>query len=324
MKKKKLEKLAIILLFIIAVGIIFYFIKTNNLSINKKEEESIAEVDLEEQKDLLELHYLDVGQGDSSLIKLGDKSILIDGGTRDNKEKIETYLKDNKVFKINYLIATHPHEDHIGSLSYIVDNFEVDNVILPDVIHNTKSFENLIDSIMAKKINTIKAKSGTSYDLGGSEFIILAPNSSKYKNLNNYSVAIKLDYGKTSFIFTGDAEKLSEDEMIKKYSSYLKADVLKLGHHGSNTSSSDKFIELVDPQIAIVSAGENNKYNHPNKEVVDKLEKRNVNILSTIDKGNILLLSDGEKIELDDGSFVKADDLGILDILFYFMDKFIS
>lgn len=245
----------------------------------------------------LEVHFIDVGQGDSTLIKCNGSNILIDGGKRSSKDIVLEYLNNEGIKKLNYVVATHPHEDHIGGLAHVIENIEVEEVIMPEVTTNTKVFEALIDTIGAKGLEITGAKSGNKYELDKGEFLILAPNSEKYSNLNNYSVAIKLEFGNKSFIFTGDAEVLSEKEIIEAHGHILKSDVLKVGHHGSNTSTMDEFLDSVKPDHAVISVGENNTYQHPHKEVLDKLEKRSINVYRTDLQGNILVKSDGKDLE---------------------------
>lgn len=302
MKKKDFFIIFLIVLLFV-FGVYYYFNNDNT----RVENDVIS--DLENQ---LEVHYIDVGQGDSTLIKVGDNAMLIDGGTNEMEKRVIDYLKAQNIKKLDYVIATHPHEDHIGGLDGVINTFNTENIIMPKVTHTTKSFEDLLDSIENNNLKITPSISGDRYKLGDSEFLIIGPNSKEYKNLNNYSVSIKLDYKNTSFIFTGDAEKISEDEMLEKYSTYLSADVLKLGHHGSNTSTSKKFLEAVDPAIAVASAGKGNKYNHPNKEVLERLEKRDIIVLDTINHSNIILKSDGDKITMENGSHIEAKDDGLL------------
>jgi len=245
----------------------------------------------------LEIHYIDVGQGDSALIKTNNHYMLIDGGKRSSREVVLKHLENEGVSRLDYIIGTHPHEDHIGGLAHVIEHVEVGEIIMPDVTTTTKTFENLLDTIASKGLNITKAVSGHKYRLDEAEFLILAPNSDSYSNLNNYSVAIKLQFGKTSFLFTGDAEALSEREMVENYKAILKADVLKLGHHGSNTSTTEEFLSAVNPDYAVISVGKNNLYNHPDQDVLDMVEKRGIDIFRTDQNGTIIAESDGEIIK---------------------------
>ncbi|MGN9163844.1 ComEC/Rec2 family competence protein [Tissierellaceae bacterium HCP3S3_D8] len=268
----------------------------------------------------LEVHFIDVGQGDSILVKSGEEFMLIDGGKNSAADTVVEYLKSQNVNKIKYVIGTHPHEDHIGGLDDVIDTFDIEKVIMPNITHNTKTFEDVLDSIMNKGLGITQAKSGDRYDLGDAEMTILAPNKEKYKDLNDYSVVVRLKYGNTSFMFTGDAEKISEDEMIEVYGSSLKSDVLKLGHHGSTTSTTKRFLELVDPRVAVITVGKDNTYGHPHREVLERVENAEIKIYRTDLDGTIVASSDGNTIEFGDGSVVS----GVADTFIQIIEKLID
>lgn len=247
---------------------------------------------------ILYVHYIDVGQGDSILVEVNDKTLLIDGGSKDASKKVINYLKSRKISRLDYLIATHPHEDHIGSLSDIVDKFNPKSFYAPKVVSNTESFKSLTDSLKKKKIVLYQGKAGVTIDLGeNTTCTFLAPNSSSYDNLNNYSIVIKLTYKDSSFLFTGDAEKLSENEILKNNSN-LKAQVLKAGHHGSRSSSSSPFLDAVAPSYAIISCGSGNDYGHPHKETLKAFEEKNISVYRTDTMGTIVFQSDGYKLKI--------------------------
>lgn len=247
----------------------------------------------------LEVHFIDVGQADSILIKKGNTSMLIDAGNNWDGDKIVDYLKVQGVEKLKFVIGTHPHADHIGGLDKVIDNFEIEKVIMPDIISTTQTFEDVLDSISSKNLSLSKGKAGDVYDLNGAQVKTIAPNNEKYGNLNNYSVVVKVTNGSNAFLFTGDAEKISEDEMIEKRASLLKADVLKLGHHGSVTSTSLEFLDLVDPKHAVISVGENNRYGHPDDEVLERLKDKEIQLYRTDLDGNIVAISNGKTIEFN-------------------------
>ncbi len=245
-------------------------------------------------KNNLLVHYIDVGQGDSILIQVNNKNMLIDAGNKDDGEKIVSYLKNQKVKKLDYVVATHPHEDHIGGMSEVIKNFVIDDFYAPKKITTTKTFENMIKALNGKKIKT--AFKGVELDLGEDvQCQMIAPNNKNYKEINNYSAVIKLTYKNTKFLFMGDAEKLSEEEIINNNID-ISSDVLKLGHHGSSSSSSSKFLDKVSPKIAVISCGKNNDYGHPHKETISNLNKRNITIYRTDLNGTIVLSSDGKNI----------------------------
>ncbi|CAB1240862.1 MBL fold metallo-hydrolase [Ruminococcaceae bacterium BL-6] len=252
------------------------------------------------------IYYLDVGQGDSELIRLpGGENILIDTGTGETADKLVSLLQELGVKRVDHLIATHPHEDHIGGMESVVRKIPVGKIYMPKVadkqIPTTRTYEGLIDAISDKKMKITQAKAGMTIPLSGqAKLELLAPNGTQYDDLNNYSVVAKLTYGQKTFLFTGDAEKLSEKEMLNKNYD-LKCDVLKCGHHGSSSSTSAAFLKAVSPQFAVISCGLNNDYGHPNKEVLSRLQKVGVKVYRTDLQGTILARCDGRSITFETG-----------------------
>lgn len=242
------------------------------------------------------VHFIDVGQGDSILIQVNSKNLLIDSGPSTSKDKLLKYINSLKISKFDYIIATHPHEDHIGNMSYIIDNFEVLNFYAPKISSNTKAFETMIESLVMKdlKIKVLKPNI-KSIDLGENTKVdVFSPISNEYENINNFSSIIKISYGNNSFLFTGDSEELSEKEVLSKGYD-LKSDVLKIGHHGSSSSTSKRFLDAVDPYIAVISVGKDNSYGHPSQEVLSRL--KDLTIYQTDLDGNILIKSDGYSLK---------------------------
>ncbi len=255
----------------------------------------------------LEAHFIDIGQGDSSLIKLPNGELaLIDGGPRSGRDKLESYLRAAGVDTIDYMIATHPHEDHIGGLPMVLREFNVKSVYMPDRTANTKIFEELLREIDNEGLKIKIAKAGDSLiDDKNLKFYFVAPNSKNYDSTNDYSVVSKIEYGNNSILITGDAEKTSEKEMVK--SAYnLKSDVLRVAHHGSRTSSTIDFLREVDPKYFVISLGKDNDYNHPHKETINKLVDFGGRIYRTDELGDIVFISDGSKIEFKEAK----EDLG--------------
>lgn len=227
---------------------------------------------------LLVVEFLDVDQADCELFFLPDgKILLIDAGDRGDGDEIVDYLKAKGIEKIDYLIATHPHADHIGGMSDVVNFFEIGQIFAPKVasddVPTSKTYEEFITSVKNKGMKLNRAKPGTTLFEGQDyKAECFAPNSDDYDELNDYSVAVKLSYGIHSFLLTGDAEALSEREMINAGFN-LDSDVLKLGHHGSSSSSSDAFLRAVTPKYAVISCGEDNDYGHPHTETVNALKR---------------------------------------------------
>ena len=247
--------------------------------------------------DLLKVHYLDVGQGDSIFIELpNNETMLIDAAESYQSENIINYLKNLNYQKIDYVIGTHPHTDHIGGLRDIINTFEIGKIYMPKVVSTTKTYENLLMAIKDKNLKINTAKAGTSIiDTDALKINILAPNNSTYTELNNYSVVTKITYGTTKFLFMGDAEKLSENEIKEN----VTADVIKIGHHGSNTSSSIDFIKKVNAKYGIISVGLNNKYNLPKEETITNWENSGTKIYLTSINGTITAISDGTNIKIE-------------------------
>lgn len=247
-------------------------------------------------KNIIKINYIDVGQGDSELIQVNGKNILIDAGPNDSIDKLMNYLNKQNIKKLDYVIATHPDEDHIGGMSSVIRKYDIGEFYAPKKIATTQTFENMVKALKIKSIKINPGKSGMSLDLGKDVICeLLAPNSDKYKDTNNYSIVIKITYGQSKFLFTGDAEKISETEMLDKNLD-LSADVLKVGHHGSSSSSSKEFLDKVNPKIAIISCGKDNKYGHPHLKTITELKNRKIQIYRTDIDGSIVLISDGKKI----------------------------
>lgn len=243
------------------------------------------------------VHYIDVGQGDSILIQVNKKNLLIDSGPKSDKKKLFDYLSESNLDKLDYVIATHPHEDHIGNMSEVIDDYDVLNFYAPKIQSTTKTFEKMIDSLKSKnlKINVLK-KGINSIDLGENiKVTVFSPSKDSYEDLNNYSPVIKIQYVKTSFLFTGDAQKDVEKEILTSNED-ISADVLKVGHHGSSTSTTKEFLNKVHPSIGVISVGSDNSYNHPNSDTIKRLKDGKVTIYRTDKDGTVVLCSDGSNI----------------------------
>lgn len=248
--------------------------------------------------------FLDVGQGDSELIRLKTgQTVLIDAGTGETARQLSATLRELGVTRIDILIATHPHEDHIGGMAQVVRDFPVGKIYMPKIpaaqVPTTAVYENLLKAIDRKGLKITAARGGmTLLDENGIRLETFAPNSGKYGNLNNYSIAAKLTCGQKSFLFMGDAETESEKEILAKGYD-VRSDVLKCGHHGSSTSTGAAFLKAVAPRAAVLSCGVNNDYGHPSKQVVDRLKKAGVTIYRTDQQDTILARCDGTTISFE-------------------------
>ena len=243
------------------------------------------------------VHYIDVGQGDCILVQVNNKNLLIDSGPKSDRRKLFNYLSGLNLNKLDYVIATHPHEDHIGNMDDIIKTYSIGTFYAPKVESTTKSFEDMVDALKDKnlKVHVLKNNS-TSIDLGENTKVnVFSPNKDFYDNLNNYSPVIKIQYGNTSFLFTGDAEKEVEKEILNNNED-ISADVLKVGHHGSSTSTSKDFLKKVNPSIAVISVGKDNIYNHPDAITTKLLGENNIKTYRTDKDGTIVICSDGSNI----------------------------
>lgn len=243
----------------------------------------------------LNVHFINVGQADSILIQQGSKSMLIDAGNNGDGKLVKNYLLQQGIKSLDYVIGTHPHEDHIGGLDYIINDFEIGKIYLPKVTYTTKTFGDVVVAIKNKGMKVTVPKPGETFNLGSAKCTIMAPNSSEYKDMNNYSIVIKLEFGSNSFLFTGDAEDLSEKEILEKGFN-VKADLLKVPHHGSSSSTTDEFLSEVNPKYAVISCETGNDYGHPHKETMDRLKNKNIPVYRTDELGTIIATSDGKTI----------------------------
>lgn len=244
----------------------------------------------------LNVYFINVGQGDSILIQYKDINMLIDAGPSYNNKKLISFLKKHNVKKLDYVIATHPHEDHIGSMPNIIKKFKIAKFYAPKVLTDTDTFKSMISELRKKSLKISVAKNGAIIKFDAfTSLEFLSPIKDNYENLNNYSAVVLLKYMNTSFLFTGDAEKLIEMDLLSNNKN-LKADVIKISHHGSNTSTSEDFIDKVKPQIAVISCGLGNDFGHPHEQVLKTLLSRDIICYRTDTHGNLLLQSDGNNI----------------------------
>jgi competence protein ComEC len=247
----------------------------------------------------LKVHFLDVGQADSILIQEpGGKVMLIDAGNNSDSDIVVNYINNLGIEKIDYIIGTHPHEDHIGGMDIVINTFDIGEVMMPKASTNTKTFEEVLLSINNKNLKITTPEIGLDYKLGDATFTVLGPISEKYESLNNYSIVISLKFGKTSFLFMGDAEIGSEKDIIDTSINFT-GDVIKIGHHGSSTSSSGAFLKKVMPKYSVISVGADNEYGHPDSIILNRLKVMGVETLRTDQLGTIVFTSNGKDISYE-------------------------
>jgi len=286
------------MLLILAFALIYYFFGQDIQSHIGARLGGAGAIALEENEILVS--FLDVGQGDSILVRSRDHAILIDGGEHAQRNAVISYLRSAGVRRLDYVVATHPHSDHIGGLVTVLRQLDVGQVIMPDVTHNTATFERFLEVIENNNIPVIFPAPGDRIQAGIIDFAVLGPpnpHPGPQSNLNNASIILRLEHGQNSFMFTGDAERELENWLVNSGTD-LSSSVLKVGHHGSRTSTTEAFLDAVNPRAAVISLGANNTHGHPHREVMDRLNARNILIYRTDQLGTIRMITDGQRIDL--------------------------
>ena len=250
---------------------------------------------------LLRIHVLDVGQADCILVQTpGGKNLLIDAGNNADWPLIDGFLRSKKVHRLDIVIGTHPHEDHIGSLDMVINNYNIGQIYMPKISTNTNTFRDVLLAAKRRDLRINTARANVVLDLDPKvQAVILAPNKETYSDLNDYSAVLKLTYEENVFLFMGDAGVVVETEILTENAKQVDADVLKVGHHGSRTATGEAFLKAVSPSLAIISVGEGNSYNHPHDETISRLVENGIPILRTDRDKTILIVSDGKTIKLN-------------------------
>mgnify|MGYP003301853264 CR=1 FL=1 len=301
MAKKKTNQIQIKVIIVIMFAILSLigieykeieeFFNPTKSVINKVTAEESENIVLEGDS-ILQIHFFDVGQADSILLINNNETMLIDAGNNEDGNKIVSNIKKLGIEKIDYLVGTHPHKDHIGGLDNVISNFEIKNIYMPKVQTNTKTFEDVLNAVESKNLKITTPKQGEKFTIGNTECEIMLEGTETNKqqeNLNLASIALRVTYKEQSYLFMADCEEENENSRT-----WPQTNVLKVGHHGSNTSTSKDFLNEVLPQISIISLGKDNDYGHPHQTTIDKLEKLGTLTYRTDEKGNILLESDGK------------------------------
>ena len=246
------------------------------------------------------VHFLDVGQGDSIFIELPNgKTMLVDAGENYHGQGIIDYVQTIGYQKLDYVVATHPHEDHIGSMPYIVRNFEIGSIYMPDVTANTATFESLLKAIKAKGLRVKNGRTGVHIIMDGELTAdIIAPDKPDESNLNNSSIVLLLTFGNVSYLLTGDAET----KELNAIRADMHATVLKAGHHGSKTSTTQTLLKKISPSVTVISCGKNNDYGHPHAEVLKMLKSVNSSVYRTDRDQTVIVATDGSSLTVSTGN----------------------
>lgn len=246
----------------------------------------------------LTVHYIDVGQADAILVACGGEYMLIDAGETDSEDRAIHYLQDQGIQRIDLVVATHAHSDHIGEMDDVLEAIPADTVWYPDYRHGTKTETDFLAAAEGCGARLYEPDLGERYDLGGATVTVLGPVA-EYDKPNDMSIVLLVQFGDDRFLFTGDLENedAAENDLIAYWGDdALKADVLKVGHHGSHSSTSYHFLRAVAPAYAVISVGEGNSYGHPHKETIDILSQAQVYVYRTDTMGTVVAVSDGENI----------------------------
>lgn len=247
------------------------------------------------EKSSLEVHYIDVGQGDCALLTCDGHAMLIDAGDDSKGTKIQAYLIKQGVEQLDYLVLSHPDADHIGGAPVIITKFDITQVFMPEYEKDSFTYEKVLDALEYRYMQWMMPTTGSIYQLGGAKVTFLGPDR-KYEDSNNSSLILLIEHGKNTFLFTGDAEAESEKALVKGWGTQVRVDVLKAAHHGSKTSTGEKLLDTIKPQYAVISCGEDNPYGFPHAQTLNNLRARGIEVFRTDEQGSIVVTSDRETL----------------------------
>ncbi len=243
----------------------------------------------------LEVHFLDVGQGDATLLVCDGHAMLIDAGENSRGMEVQDYLLDRGIEKLDYVVGTHPDADHIGGLDVILRKFDCSIVMFPEAESDTTAYRNMMDAVSYKGYSIVHPEVGEVYPLGSAEITVLTSKEQIHEESNDYSIGLKVTFGENVFLFIGDAQEAAQQEMLAT-GLELQADVLKAGHHGSSDSANAAFLEAVSPDYAVISCGVENDYGHPHEKTLRLFKEAGVKVFRTDEQGSVVAMSDGEEI----------------------------
>ena len=309
-RKKLLKGIITIVILVIATVLGVDITTTPTEEANNQNQENIVTQNVDGE---LMLHMIDVGQADSFLLIQGNETALIDCGTRSTGKDVVDYLNSIGITKLDYVFGTHPHDDHMGGMYEVITNFEVGKVIIPEAKNaqiTTNWYAKLMKELKTGKYEVEYPEVGEVYNLGDATMKVIGPMGEPNDNINNYSTVLKVSFGEMDIIMTGDAETEVENVILQSGEN-IDAEILKLGHHGSDTSTSEEFLEAVSPQYGLISAKVGNKYKHPIKSTMEKLEENNVEVYRTDENGTVVaeITSNDVKFSCQPGDYLSGTEL---------------
>lgn len=301
-RRKSINPKIITVAAVLLVAVLSLFLTKNFIPIDKVFEESGLRNTQQASADKMYVSFIDVGQGNCTLLRCGGKAILVDSGEVGAAQTVINYIKNLGIDELNCVLVTHPHTDHMGAMTKILYEFKIDDLIMPEIpeeiIPTNKTYEKFLTAVSDNAGNVIAAKPGETYSYGEMKLEIFAPLRD-YDNLNDMSAVSRISYGDTSVMFTGDATTTVEKDLLKKNINYS-ATVLNVGHHGSKTSSSEAWLRAVNPKYAVICCGVNNDYGHPHSLITKRLEEFGIEYFETDLLGTIVFESDSK-------NFIKCD-----------------
>lgn len=301
-RRKSINSKIITVAAVLLVAVLSLFLTKNLIPIDKVFEESGLRNTQQASADKMYVSFIDVGQGNCTLLRCGGKAILVDSGEVGAAQTVINYIKNLGIDELNCVLVTHPHTDHMGAMTKILYEFKIDDLIMPEIpeeiIPTNKTYEKFLTAVSDNAGNVIAAKPGETYSYGEMTLEIFA-TLRDYDNLNDMSAVSRISYGDTSVMFTGDATMTVEKDLLKKNIDYS-ATVLNVGHHGSKTSSSEAWLRAVNPKYAVICCGENNDYGHPHSVITKRLEELGIEYFETDLLGTIVFESDSK-------NFIKCD-----------------
>ena len=294
-----------ILFLIVIVGLCYYVITDeSNIEENKiqKREVEVQET-VKETDSNLKVYFIDVGQGDCTLIEKDGQYALIDAGNNRDGKKLVEYFKSLGIEKFKYVIGTHPHEDHIGGMDNIIKSFNIEHYLMPDLITPTPTFEEVLTQLENKNIKYEVPEIDSTFKLSDAKFTTIFIDNNE-EDMNNSSIVLKLTYKNINYLFMADAEKKVESQILNKD---IKSNVLRVGHHGTKYATTKEFLKAVNPEYSVISVGKNNDYGFPKEEVLNRIKNSGSRLYRTDTRGTIISITDGANITFET---IKTDTNG--------------